>query len=179
MMIGIFTGNLEFWKGLAIAGEGVLGMAETLIVAILAGGLLCIIKYNGGINYLMSKIEKAISSRYGCEFGIMLLVGAINLFTANNTVAIVIAGPIAKELGNKYKCDPRRIASILDTASCAVQGLIPYGAQILIAIGIARGAGLKISSLSLISTLYYPMLLGVSLILSIVIAKVLSRRKSR
>ncbi|MBQ9788333.1 MAG: Na+/H+ antiporter NhaC family protein [Lentisphaeria bacterium] len=179
MMIGIFTGNLEFWKGLAIAGEGVLGMAETLIVAILAGGLLCIIKYNGGINYLMSKIEKAISSKYGCEFGIMLLVGAINLFTANNTVAIVIAGPIAKELGNKYKCDPRRIASILDTASCVVQGLIPYGAQILIAIGIARGAGLKISSLSLIGTLYYPMLLGVSLILSIVIAKVLSRRKSR
>jgi Na+/H+ antiporter NhaC len=106
----------------------------------------------------------------------MLLVSAVNLFTANNTVAIVVAGPIAKELSSKYKCDSRRIASILDSASCVVQGLIPYGAQILIAVGIAKGVNLQISALELIGTIYYPMLLAIALIASTIINSFLQKR---
>jgi Na+/H+ antiporter NhaC len=95
----------------------------------------------------------------------------VNLFTANNTVAIVIAGTIAKALSDKFNCDPRRIASILDTTSCVVQGVIPYGAQILIAIGVARSAGIEIPSLGLILCLYYPLFLAAALLASILLRK--------
>ncbi|MBR2363872.1 MAG: Na+/H+ antiporter NhaC family protein [Lentisphaeria bacterium] len=166
-LFGICCTTLTFWDALGNMGKGSLGMAETLIVAILAGGLLGMIRYNGGIRFLLEKIQLAVKGKYGCEAGVMFLVGLVNLFTANNTVAIVIAGPVAKDLSEKYKCDPRRIASILDTASCAVQGLIPYGAQILIAMGIASGSGIKISSLALVGSLYYPFLLGAALLISI------------
>lgn len=176
MGIGIFTGNLTFAAALKQTGAGTLGMAETLIVAILAGGLLAVIRHNGGISYLLKKIQKMISGRKGCELGVALLVGMINLFTANNTVAIVIAGPIAKVLSDKFHCDPRRIASILDTMSCVVQGLIPYGAQILIAIGVAKGAGLEIASLDLIKYLFYPMLLALTLFVSIVFAGMVKKQ---
>ena len=168
-VIGIVFGSFTFWKALSVIGQGTLGMSETLIVAILAGGMLSLIRHNGGISYILEKIEKAVSGVRGCEFGTALLVSFINLFTANNTVAIVVAGPVARILSSKYGCDPRRIASILDTVSCAVQGMIPYGAQILIAIGIAKGAGLEIRSLDLISVLYYPMFLAIAVVLSILI----------
>lgn len=174
--IGMFTGALgdfkvAFWNGLDLIGKGTLGMSETLIVAILAGGLLKIIRYNGGIDYLMQIIQKPIKRSKDCEFGIMLLVAVINLFTANNTVAIVIAGPIAKTLSDQYSCSPKRIASILDTTSCAIQGLIPYGAQILIAIGLANTAGIKIAPTELIATLYYPIFLAFTVIFAIAINK--------
>ena len=172
VMIGIFSGTLTFWTALAEAGKGTLGMSETLIVAILAGGLLRLIQQNGGIKYLRMKIEKAVSGQRGCEFGVVLLVAVVNLFTANNTVAIVISGPIAKALSVKYHCDPRRIASILDTMSCVVQGLIPYGAQILIATGIAKNVGVEVPSLALITSLYYPLFLMLALIFSIVVKKI-------
>ena len=112
-----------------------------------------------------------IKSSRGCEAGIALLAAAVNLFTANNTVAIVVAGPIAKMLSDKYNCDGKRIAGILDTASCAVQGLIPYGAQILIAVGIANGAGIEVPAFGLTAALYYPMLLAVSLAAAIAIGR--------
>ncbi len=170
-VVGMFNNTLTFRTVLTEMGKGTLGMSETLIVAILAGGLLALIRHNGGISYLINQIEKMIKSAKGCEAGIVLLTAAVNLFTANNTVAIVIAGPIAKMLSDKYKCDPKRIASILDTTSCVVQGLIPYGAQILIAIGIAKGAGLDVPSLGLVLSLYYPMLLAAALIFSILASK--------
>jgi Na+/H+ antiporter NhaC len=150
-------------------------MAETLIVAILAGGLLKLIRWNGGIAYLMEKIRKLIRSGADCEIGVFALVSLVNFFTANNTVAIVIAGPIAKELSDRYKCEPRRIASILDTASCFVQGLIPYGAQMLIAVGIARSSGLKISTLSLLGTQYYQWLILLALLVTFGIRQYKSR----
>ncbi len=171
VVIGLLTKSFDFWNGLDLCGKGTLGMAETLIVAILAGGLLKVIRYNGGISYLMNKIEKPIRTKRGCEFGIFLLVSLINLFTANNTVAIVIAGPIARDLSVKYGCDPKRVASILDTASCVIQGLIPYGAQILIAVGVAKSAGLTVSSLGLIGMLYYPLLMMGALVLSIALVR--------
>lgn len=174
LIIGMGTNSMAFFDALAVIGQGTLGMAETLIVAILAGGLLGVIRYNGGIDYLLNRIEKAIKGPRGCEFGIGCLVSLVNLFTANNTVAIVVAGPVARALSEKFHCDPRRVASILDTASCAVQGLIPYGAQVLIAIGIAQGAGLRISSLELVTSLYYPIFLALALVVSII----LPRRKA-
>jgi len=171
-IIGIMTGAFDFWNALDLCGKGALDMSETLIVAILAGGMLGIIRYNGGINYIIKKISLYASSPKGCEFGIFLLVSIINLFTANNTVAIVIAGPIAKDLSQKFQCNAKRIASILDTASCTVQGIIPYGAQILIAMGIVKIAGItEISTWELISHMYYPMFIGISTLASILLTK--------
>ncbi|MBQ9501494.1 MAG: Na+/H+ antiporter NhaC family protein [Lentisphaeria bacterium] len=174
--VGILSGDLPAAAALAEAGKGTLNMSETLIVAILAGGLLGAIRHNGGIEYLLRKVERTVSGTRGGELGIAFLVGAVNLFTANNTVAIVIAGPIARDLSRKYHCDPRRAASILDTASCVVQGIIPYGAQILIALGIARDAGLDVSSLRLVGALWYPFCLGVFLLLEILLT---GRRSGR
>ena len=168
---GIINGAFDFWGMLDLIGQGTLGMSETLIVAILAGGLLQTIRRNGGIGYLMEKIKKPVRSSRGCEFGVLILVSVINLFTANNTVAIVIAGPIARELSEQYHCSAKRIASILDTGSCVVQGMIPYGAQILIAAGVAQTSNLDVSSLSLVASLFYPMILGVCLIAAIAIHK--------
>ena len=170
-IIGCVNGTLSFWKGIDMVGKGALGMSETLIVAILAGGLLKVIRYNGGIEFIMKALEKPIRNSKQCEFGVMLLVSFVNLFTANNTVAIVIAGPIAKTLSDRYGCSPRRIASILDAASCVVQGLIPYGAQILIAVGLSNEAGVRISSLQLLGTMYYPILLALSMIACIVFTR--------
>ena len=125
------------------------------------------IRHNGGIYYLINLIGRSINSPVRCEFGCACLVGFVNLFTANNTVAIVVAGPVAKELAERFGCDRRRIAAILDSASCAVQGIIPYGAQVLIAVGTARSAGVVIPVNKLLSELYYPMLLGAALIVFI------------
>ena len=168
-IIGNVYGAFNFLESLQAMGAGSLGMAETLFVALLAGGLLGTIRENGGIAWLIQRIETSTRGVRGCEFGVLLLVAAVNLFTANNTVAIVIAGPIAKDLSDRFGCLPRRIASILDTTSCVIQGLIPYGAQILIAIGLAKGAGLEVSPLGLIGALYYPFLLAVAVLASIVI----------
>jgi Na+/H+ antiporter NhaC len=174
-ILGVMTGAFDIWGALDACGKGTLGMSETLIVAILAGGLLKLIRWNGGIAYLMEKIRKLIRSGADCEIGVFALVSLVNFFTANNTVAIVIAGPIAKELSDRYKCEPRRIASILDTASCFVQGLIPYGAQMLIAVGIARSSGLKISTLSLLGTQYYQWLILLALLVTFGIRQYKSR----
>ena len=167
LLIGCFCGPLTLLKGIGAAGKGTLSMSETLIVALLAGGLLGTIRNNGGIDYLIRRIEKKITSPGGCEAGCALLAALVNLFTANNTVAIVIAGPVARELALKYRCDNRRMAAILDCASCIVQGLIPYGAQILIALGIAQSSGLAVSAGGLIAKLYYPMFLAAGLVIFI------------
>ncbi len=164
-IIGILNGSFTFWEFLAAAGVGARSMADTLIVALLAGGLLKVIRYNGGIEYLMKKIEHLISGRRSCEFGIALLVGVVNVFTANNTVAIVIAGPIAKDLARRYEVAPARSASILDTMSCIVQGMIPYGAQILSAVGLAGAA--SVSASEVMKFLCYPYVLALCLFVSI------------
>ena len=116
--------------------------------------------------YEFLNIENLIKNKKSCEFGITFLVGIINLFTANNTVAIITAGPIAKELSIKYGVDPKRTASLLDTTSCCVQGIIPYGAQILIATSLA--ASISISSFSIMKGLFYPALMGMGLLISLI-----------
>ncbi len=172
-VIGLCYKKFEFFAALQSMGAGSLGMSETLIVALLAGGLLGLIRYYGGISYLLATVNKFIKGIRGCEFGVSLVVSAVNLITANNTVAIVIAGPVARELSEKYGCNPKRIAAILDVASCIVQGLIPYGAQILIAVGVATNPetfNLEVSALALIKTMYYQLLMIVALIAFIVIS---------
>lgn len=176
-VIGVCTGKLLFWDGLAAMGSGSLGMSETLFVALLAGGLLGTIRENGGIAWLIQKIEGIAHGVRGCEFGVLLLVMAVNLFTANNTVAIVIAGPIAKELSDRFGCQPRRIASVLDTTSCVVQGMIPYGAQLLIAMGLAKAAGMEVSIAKVIGSLYYPFLLAVAVIGAILLGAKARRKE--
>jgi len=166
--IGLFLGKFAFFDAMDLLGKGTLGMGETLIVALLAGGLFKSVQANGGILWLTEKIAKVIRGPRTCELGVFLLVSAVNCFTANNTVAIVIAGPIAKECSDKFGASPIRVASVLDTASCVIQGLIPYGAQILIAMGVAKGLGMQIDSLALLKCLYYQPLLALAVFLSMV-----------
>ena len=163
-VIGGCLGKFDFFGALDLLGKGTLGMSETLIVALLAGGLFRSVQANGGILWLTDRISRFIRGPRTCEFGVFLLVSAINCFTANNTVAIVIAGPIAKECSDRFGASPVRIASVLDTASCVVQGLIPYGAQILIAIGVAKGLDMTIESFSLLKCLYYQPLLALAVL---------------
>ena len=169
--IGCALGRFDFFGGLGLVGKGTLGMSETLIVAILAGGLFRIVQANGGIRWLTEKVSGRICGPRSCEFGVFLLVSAVNLFTANNTVAIVIAGPVAKQCSDRFGANPVRIASVLDTASCIVQGFIPYGAQILIAIGVAKGLDISVDSLALVKSLYYQPLLALSVLGSMLFAK--------
>lgn len=174
-VIGVCLGKFDFFGALDLLGKGTLGMSETLIVALLAGGLFRTVYANGGIHWLTEKVSMLVRGPRTCELGVFLLVAAVNCFTANNTVAIVIAGPIAKECADRFHADPVRIASVLDTASCIVQGLIPYGAQILIAIGVAKGLDLSVDSFGLLKCLYYQPLLALAVFGSML----LGRRKTR
>lgn len=165
--IGIICGRFTFWGALDLLGKGTLGMSETLIVALLAGGLLASIRANGGIAWFMQRTARLVRGPRSCEFAVGLLAVAVNLFTANNTVAIVVAGPVAKEFSDRCGASPSRIASVLDTASCVTQGLIPYGAQLLMAVGLAKAGGLALGSLDLIGSLYYPFFLAAAVAVAI------------
>ena len=178
-VIGMANGSFDLWGFLGALGSGTLSMSETLIVALLAGGLLKVIRYNGGIAYLLKTIETHIRGRRGGEFGIFLLVGVVNCFTANNTVAIVITGPIARDISKRYGIPAARSASILDSASCIIQGMLPYGAQILTAIGAAGATGLAVSPLEVIRYLGYPYLLGVFLLVSVFLGRPARSRSVR
>ena len=169
IIIGISYGIFDIFNSFVIVGNGVVSMANTLIVAILAGGLLMMVRYNGGITYILHKSENWIHSKKTCEIGICFLIAIINLFTANNTVAIITAGSIVKEMSFKYGINPKRAASLLDTMSCCIQGVIPYGAQILIATSLA--ASISISSFSIMKCLFYPVLVFISLCISIIRTK--------
>lgn len=169
IIIGIYYNVFNIFDALEAVGIGTTSMANTLIVALLAGGMLQLVRYNGGINYILNSTSHFIKNKRLCEVGLCFMVGIINLFTANNTVAIITAGSIAKEMAEKYGVDKRRCASLLDTTSCCVQGAIPYGAQILIATSLATS--ISISSIEIIKGLYYPMLMGIGLIVSVAFAK--------
>ena len=134
------------------------------IISIMAGGLLEIIKENGGIDFIISKLTAHVHGKRGAELSIGLLVSVVDICTANNTVAILTVGGIAKQIGDKYGVDSRKCASILDTFSCCVQGLIPYGAQLLMAAGLAQ-----VNPISITPYLYYPMVIGMGALLAILL----------
>ena len=168
-IIGIYYGIFDIFGAFTCIGDGTVSMANTLIVAMLAGGLLKMVRYNGGITYIIKETQHLITSKKTCEIGICILVGIINLFTANNTVAIITAGPIAREISKTYGVNPKRTASLLDTTSCFIQGLIPYGAQILIATSLASSIGA--SSFTIMKGLFYPLLIGLGILVSVSLTK--------
>ncbi len=162
-VIGISYGNYSLFDFLNSVGNGVAGMGDLIIITLLAGGMLELIRFNGGIEYIINLLTRHIKGKRGAEFSIASLVSLANICTANNTIAIISVGPIAKDIAKKYNVDARKCASILDTFSCVIQGLIPYGAQILIASKLA-----SLSPMNIIEYLYYPIGIGIFAILSIV-----------
>ena len=161
-VIGLLSGKFGWLGFLQSAGEGVASMGDLIIVTMLAGGMLEIIRVNGGIDWIINVLTRRISGRRGAESTIALLVALANVCTANNTIAIITTGSIAREIAGHFGVDPRKSASILDTFSCIVQGVLPYGAQLLMASGLAG-----ISVASIIGCLYYPLALLVFALLAI------------
>ena len=161
-IIGMFSGNYNVMYWFASMGDGIISMGELIIVTMMAGGLLELIKENGGIVFIINKITRLVNGRRGAELSIGILVSLVNVCTANNTVAIITVGGIAKDIANRFGVKPKRAASILDTFSCATQGLLPYGAQILIASGLAA-----VNPINIIEYLYYPILLGIGALIFI------------
>ena len=163
-LIGGAAGTITFSTAFQAMGNGTNGMFETMIVTILVASISALMREYGGFDSILAFIRKHARSKKGGMIGIGLLTGLMDISTANNTVAIVIAAPIAKEISNEYQIDPKMTASLLDTWSCIFQGIIPYGAQLLVAASLAG-----ISSISIIPWLFYPFLLAVSVLISIVI----------
>lgn len=161
-IIGMVMGTYDVFGWFAAMNEGMMGMSELIIVTILAGGMLEIIRHNGGIELIIKALTRNIQSKRAGEMSIAALTCLVNVCTANNTVAIITTGPISKDIAQRFRIDPRKSASILDTASCFTQGLLPYGAQVLIAAGLS-----EVNPIAIIPHLYYPMLIGVALLLAI------------
>ncbi|GAA0714179.1 Na+/H+ antiporter NhaC family protein [Paraclostridium ghonii] len=169
--VGIFSNSFDILGLIGAIAEGLSGMYELSLLVIVVGGVVELIKFNGGIDYILYFITSKIKSKKGAEFGIAALVSVIDLCTANNTISIVTAGPLAKDIAQKYDIDPRKTASILDIFSSCWQGVIPYGAQLLTAAGIAG-----ISPIEIIRYLYYPGLMFICGIGAITFSQVTIRK---
>ena len=175
--IGIACGDFDLMGWMGAMGEGVMGMSELIIVTLLAGGMLALIRHNGGIDFLIRVLTRRISGKRGAKFTIALLVILADLCTANNTIALITVGPVARDIADRYGVDRRMSASLLDTFSCFAQGLIPYGAQLLMAAGLANATVKEsampaelvttISPFDIIGYLYYPIILGIVAVLGI------------
>ena len=158
------SGSYDLFGWFSAMGNGIIGMGELIIIAMMAGGMLEIIRENGGIDFIINKITAHVNSKRGAELSIAALVSMVNICTANNTVAILTVGNISKKIGDRFGVDNRKAASILDTFSCMVQGLIPYGVQMLLAAGLAN-----ISPMDILPYLYYPLAIGVAALLAILL----------
>lgn len=154
-VIGLLCGSYNIDQWLHSAADGIAGMAELMLISMLAGGMLEVIRKMGGIDYLISKLIRFVRGRRGAETAIALLVSLTNVFTANNTVAILSVGEMARAIAEKFGVDPRKSASLLDTFSCLVQGVLPYGAQLLMAGGLSG-----LNPVEIVPYLYYPLLMG-------------------
>jgi len=173
-VIGLADGSYTLSSFAKTVTEGIGGMSELIILSLLIGGMVELIRYNGGIQFLLNLLTRRIQTKKGGEFSIAGLVSLTNLATANNTISIITAGPLAKEISDKYSIDNRKSASLLDLFSCSVQGLIPYGAQMLLAAGFA-----KVSPIEIIPFTFYPMLTAVCGIIAIVIGFPRLNKKSK
>ena len=164
-VVGLATGAFaDVFVWLKAMGDGIVSMGELIIITMLAGGLLEMVKVKGGIDFIIGRMTRHISGKRGAEMSIAMLVAVVNLCTANNTVAIITVGGIAHQIGERYGLDPRKCASLLDTFSCTVQGLIPYGAQLLMAAGLAA-----VNPVSIVPYLYYPVAIGLAALLAILL----------
>ena len=169
-IVGIADGSYGFMEWTSSMTAGIMGMSELILISMMAGGIFALITKQGVMERFIQQVSKKIHTQRGAELSICMLVGVVNAMTANNTVAILSVGDIAKQIATRFGIDPRRSSSLLDTTSCAVQGLLPYGAQLLIASSLAG-----ISALSILPYLYYPMLIGLVVILTILIRPRLRR----
>ena len=160
---GLVDGSYDLMGWITSTLQGVMGMSELILISMLAGGIFALISHNGGLDYVIDRITRRVKSRAGAEWSICGLVAFANICTANNTIAILSVGDITKRIAEQFEIDPRRSASLLDTTSCCVQGILPYGAQLLMASGLAG-----ISAMSIVPWLFYPMLLGLSVTITIV-----------
>lgn len=158
------SGSYNLFGWFSAMGNGIIGMGELIIIAMMAGGMLEIIRENGGIDFIINKITAHVNSKRGAELSIAALVSMVNICTANNTVAILTVGNISKKIGDRFGVDNRKAASILDSFSCMVQGLIPYGVQMLLAAGLAN-----LSPMDILPYLYYPLAIGVAALLAILL----------
>ncbi|MDR0833980.1 MAG: Na+/H+ antiporter NhaC family protein [Candidatus Symbiothrix sp.] len=166
-IIGLATGGFSAWEWAGAMSKGIVSdMGELIIVSLMAGGMFEMIRYNGGIDWLILQLTKRIKSQRSAETAICGLTVFTDLCTANNTIALIITGPIAKTLSTKFSLDSKRIAGLLDTTSCFMQSFLPYGAQLLIASGLAG-----INPMAIIPYLYYPMGLGLVIVISILVSK--------
>jgi Na+/H+ antiporter NhaC len=160
--IGLLNGSFDIYSWFHAMGDGIIGMGELIIITLMAGGLLEVVKHNGGIDYIITKLTRRIHGKRGAELSIAALVCLVDCCTANNTVAIITVGGIARKIGDKYGLDPRKCASLLDTFSCFTQGLIPYGAQLLMAAGLAA-----LNPIAILPYLYYPVAIGIAALIAI------------
>lgn len=161
-VIGICSGSFDVYGWFKAMGDGIIGMGELVIVTMMAAGMLELIKERGGIDFIIKMLTRHVDGKRGAELCIAALVAVVNVCTANNTVAILTVGQLSKKIGDRFGVDNRKCASILDTMSCCVQGVIPYGAQLLMAAGLAG-----INPIGIIPYLYYPLTIGVITILAI------------
>lgn len=153
--------DLMGWTNAALTG--VMGMSELILISMLAGGIFALIRYNGGLEFMIDRIIRRVKTRAGAEWSICGLVAFANICTANNTIAILSVGDIAKRVAEQFDIDPRRSASLLDTTSCCIQGILPYGAQLLMASGLAG-----ISAMSIVPWLFYPALLALTVVITVI-----------
>jgi Na+/H+ antiporter NhaC len=167
-VIGILDGSYDLFAWFSAMSSGMMGMSELIVMTLLAAGMLAMIRHNGGIDFLIRLLTRGVRTRRSAEMSIASLICLVDVCTANNTVAILTAGPIAADIARRFQLDPRRTAGLLDTVSCFTQGLLPYGAQMLIAAGLAsEAAGAPLSPAAIIGYLYYPMGLALAVLISI------------
>lgn len=163
-IIGLIDGDFGFYGWFLSMNSGIIGMGEMVIIAMMAGGMLSMIKRNGGIDFLIERLTSHVSTKRGAELSIAALVSLVNLCTANNTIAILTVGSISKQIGDRFGVDNRKAASILDTFSCCVQGILPYSVQILLAAGLSG-----VSPIDILPYLFYPYAIGLSALIAIII----------
>ena len=176
LVITLLTGNADFMTLLGNMGSGASGMFETIMVTLLVTAMCGLIRVFGGFDSILYLIRKVFKGRIGGRMGVGLLVGAMDIATANNTVAIVMAGPIARDISKEYGITPKESASLLDTFSCIFQGVIPYGAQMLVALSAAASLGSKVSAFEIMPFLFYPFLLAVCSVVYIIIGGVKKKK---
>lgn len=163
-IIGLFAGDFGLFGWFLNMNTGIIGMGEMVIIAMMAGGMLGMIKRNGGIDYIIQKLTAHVNTRRGAELSIAALVSLVNICTANNTIAILTVGGISQQIGDRFGVDNRKAASILDTFSCCIQGILPYGVQILLAAGLSGK-----SPIDILPYLYYPFAIGIAALVAILI----------
>ena len=163
-IVGLATGTIGFFDWLVAIGNGITGMGELIIITLMAGGLLQLIKEMGGIDTIIRLLTRRVSGKRGAELSIAALVSIVNICTANNTVAIITVGGIARQIGDRFGVDNRKCASLLDTFSCFTQGMLPYGAQVLMAAGLAA-----LSPMAILPYLYYPLAIGLCALMAILL----------